>query len=253
MRFLAPHKLPVCDSFLVIVPTIRQSRPLFEDRLERVRASFTLPTDFHILDGSNGKVAALNRAFDEILAPSKATTYVTLDDDIGLEPGWQEAIAGVFATLPKIGICSIWPGDTQEHRDLVGERQLGPWQTKKGLEFRMVPRHAHIPGGLLAFRREVALAIGKQPETGLGYEIYEDAWRGRMGAKMGWSSAYVRGPGGWEMLSYQDDPSYVAAKASDLAKSRAMTAEIMRASGLGDPWHIRLRRVVAKIRGRNKD
>lgn len=238
-------------AFCVVVPTVRQDRPGFQETMDKVRESFTMPTEFHILDGSDGKVKTLNRALDEILAPSAADVYVTLDDDIILHPGWQEKIVAGFETLPKAGILSLWLGDSNEVKEYVGENTLEPWEIKNSVRYRKCQPWRHIPGIMLCFRQEVAQNIGRQPETGLKYDVFEDAWRGRKAWKLGWESAYIEGPPP-ELVTYQDTSEYVQEKRQDMAKSREIMDDVMGRDGVADPLSWRLRRFVAKLLGRAK-
>lgn len=238
-------------TFCIVIPTVRQDRPGFQETMEQVRASFTLPTEFHILDGGDGKVKALNRALGEILPPSKADIYVTLDDDIILHPGWQEKIVEGFEAMPKVGILSLWLGDSEEVKEYVGENTLEPWATKDNVRYRKCQPWRHIPGIMLCFRREVAQIIGQQPETGLKYDVFEDAWRGRKAWKLGWESAYIDGPLP-KLVTYQDSSEYMHEKRQDMNRSREIMDQVMGRDGVGDPLSWRLRRMAAKLLGRAK-
>lgn len=76
--------------WLVVIPSIRQDRPGFASVMDRVRASFTQPTEFHILDGQGGKPVALNRALETLLKDHDL--YATMDDDYVPGPNWQDLI-----------------------------------------------------------------------------------------------------------------------------------------------------------------
>jgi len=236
-------------TFCVLVPTIRRHLPGFDETMATVEASFTLPTEFHIVDGHGGKVPALNRAFDEVLWATSADVYVTLDDDYLIEPGWQDDLVAAFVALPKAGIVAPYFGDDAESQRLMGPDSYEEWQSIAEIRVRKLKKHRHIPGGMLAFRKEVALAIGKQPTTGIAYEVYEDAWRGRMAQKLGWDAYYVatRVP---RLIEYDDDPAYVEQKQKDIDESRRIMHDLMGKDGVADPWSWRLRRWIAKIRGR---
>jgi len=236
-------------TFCVVVPTIRQSLPGFEETMAAAQASFTLPTEFHILDGTDGKVPALNRAFDDILAVTKADLYVTLDDDYVIEPGWQDDVAAVFRAIGRAGIVAPYFGEDAEMQKLMGPESYDDWQSFGSLRVRKLKKHRHIPGGMLVFRTETAFAIGKQPATGIHYEVYEDAWRGRMAQRLGWDAYYVdtKVP---RLIEYPDPEAYRRQKERDIAESRRVMDEVMGKDGISDPWSWRLRRWIAKIRGR---
>jgi len=235
--------------FCVLIPTIRRTLPGFDATMESVQASFTQPTEFHIVDGHGGKVPALNRAYDEILSISDADVYVTMDDDYLIEPGWQEDLVTALTALPKAGIVAPYFGEDPEMQRLMGPDSYEPWQEVASLKVRKLKKHRHIPGGLLAFRREVAIAIGKQPTTGIAYEVYEDAWRGRMAQKHGWDAYYIQTKTP-RLIEYDDDPEYTAQKQRDIHQSREVMDDVMGRDGIADPWSWRLRRWIAKIRGR---
>lgn len=220
--------------------------------MDRLRASFTLPTDFWILDGSAGKVPALNDAFETILKPCPASFYVTVDDDYVIAPGWQDALAAGFERLGKAGILSPYYGDQPEMQDLMGPESYGPWESSGEVRYRWLRPHRHIPGGLLCFRKEVAVEIGPQPVTGIRYELYEDAWRGRRAQKLGWSAAYIDTVRP-ELITYPDPVEYLAEKAQNIQESRRIMHRVMSESGVADPLSWRIRRWVARVRGRARD
>ena len=130
--------------FVVVIATIRQQLPGFEETMERIRATFAEPTEFHILDGSEGKAQALNRAADEILAKADADCYVTMDDDIVPCTGWQESVCNAFEDLPNYGAFGLWMGDTAERLSLVGSQCLEPESRKGPTVFRRVRPPHHI-------------------------------------------------------------------------------------------------------------
>jgi hypothetical protein len=212
----------------------------------------TVPTEFRVLDGKGGKVAALNRAFDALLVPSEAPVYVTLDDDFVPPRGWQEKTLASLAAFPKVGIVCPWPGDSAEWHDYVGMESVAPWQESGGLRTRLLRPWRHIPGCLLAFRRQCALDVGKTPESDRRYDIYEDCWRGRMAYKRGWRSLYVEA-GPCKIRHYDDSRAYLTEKAADIDASQREADRVLRQYGLGDPLSWRARRLVARLLGRRRE
>lgn len=238
--------------FLVVIPSIRQSRTGFDEVQSRVRASFSRPTEYHLLDGKEGKPAALNFALASLLPPSEAKFYVTMDDDYVPGAGWQDLIVKVFESEPKIGVIGLWVSDNEEHLRIIGAERVSPPRQSGSATIRLVDRGHHIAGALLAYRREVAEQIGAQPITGEKYQVWEDAWRGRRAQSLGWDLAFVEGAEP-EYIKYDDPPEYDAWRAEQVALSRKNQDEWLRDSGIPDPWHLRLRRVIARLRGRAKD
>ncbi|MBX3096625.1 MAG: hypothetical protein KF812_07165 [Fimbriimonadaceae bacterium] len=236
--------------FLVVVPTIRLHLEGFAETISHIEGSFTRPTEFHVLDGTGGKVPALNRAYHDLLLPSDCQFYATIDDDSLPTSGWQDAAVAAFADDPTLGIISPWLGNDDWSLDVMGRDSVGPWETLGNQRIRRLKPWRHIPGGLLTFRRECVLAVGPQPETGLAYEIYEDAWRGRVALREGWHSAYTENGSPLRFFNYVDDPEYLAQKEKDIAASRAQQDAVFDAARVGDPLSWRLRRMIAKLRGR---
>jgi GT2 family glycosyltransferase len=237
--------------FTVVVPTIRQGLPGFKETIADIEASFTRPTEFHVLDGRGGKVAALNRAFDQVLLLTETPIYVTLDDDFVPPTGWQDKVALALEEFSHVGVVCPWPGNEQVWIDYVGAESVYPWKTKNGLRYRLLRPWRHIPGCLLAFRRATVIEIGKMPESQRKYDIYEDCWRGRMAYKLGWRSMYVEA-GACRQVYYQDRDEYIAHKADAIDESRAQAQDVLKEHGIGDPLSWRFRRWLAKRTGRAK-
>lgn len=237
--------------YTIVVPTIREDLVGFKEAIADIESSFTLPTDFRVLHGEGGKVPTLNRAFDDILKTTDAPIYVTLDDDCVPSPGWQDAVKEMFALRPDVGIVCPWLGETPEMRAYVGPKSVRPWREKAGLRYRLLAPWRHIPGCLLAFRRETALAIGKTPESTRIYDIYEDCWRGRMAYKLGWRSAYVDA-GAIRFVTYVDTDEYINIKADDIDEARPQTQKILAQYGIADPLSWRMRQLLARMLGRAK-
>lgn len=237
------------DRFLVIIPSIRQDRPGFAEVQARVQATFTQPTEYHLLHGKDGKPAALNHALASLLPASDATIYVTMDDDYVPGAGWQELVVQAFQDLPRVGAASLWVGNDPELQHLIGAFRLDPPVTEGKTTYRKVQRGHHIAGALIAYRREVALAVGPQPITGEKYQVWEDAWRGRKVQSLGWDLAFLEGAEP-DFIFYEDPAEYVKWREDQVVASRRNQDEYLRQSGIPDPWTLRLRRWVAKIRGR---
>lgn len=238
--------------FIIVIPTIRQERPRFAEGMERIKASFTLPTELHVLDGKDGKVPTLNRALDSLLPAEDDAIYVTMDDDLWPEPGWQDAVVRAFLADPQLGVVCPWLGDSPEMAAYMGPDSLHPWTEVSGVRLRYLRPMRHIPGALLAFRASCARQVGPQPETGLKYDIFEDAWRGRRAHKLGWKAAYVESPP-ITMIAFEDDETYLAQKAADIQSGRAIQESVLADAGLQDPLSWRVRRLIARLRGRAKD
>jgi hypothetical protein len=235
--------------FLVVVPTIRQSLPGFEDTMAQLKASFTHPTEFHILDGSKSKPDALNRAYDELLTPSDCDVYVTVDDDYIAGKNWQDEIAKAMDVLPEVGAFGIWLGDKLEMLEVMGAYLIGPELKKNGLRYRELAKTHHIAGALIAFRREIAIGVGKQPESDFGYQIWEDAYRGRRVRLLGKELAYIVLPEGPpHLIVYADTKEYLEKKQREMDAGHALSAQFLAKGGIKDPWTLQLRRFL----GRNK-
>ncbi len=238
--------------FIIVVPTIRKELPGFDETMQQLRDSLTQPSDVILLDGAGGKVPALNLAYDEILVPGDFDIYVTVDDDYVIEPGWQDDVVAAFSALPDAGVVAPYYGDDPEMQSLMGPDSYSDWTEMDGIRVRKLHKMRHIPGGLLAFRRDVAVKVGKQPSTGIHYEVYEDAWRGRMVQKLGYNAYYVdtERP---KLITYPDPEEYLRQKAADITESRRIMDEVMGKDKIADPLSWRLRRWVAKVRGRAVD
>lgn len=235
--------------FVVVIATIRQDLPGFEETIERIRATFVEPTEFHVLDGSDGKAQALNRAADEVLAKSSAECYVTMDDDIVPSAGWQEAVTQAFSDLPKFGAFGLWLGDDPAMQAIVGSQCLDEESVVGLTSIRRVRPPHHVNGGFIAYRTQVAQEVGKIPTEGVKYQLWEDAWRGRRVTKLGWEMAFVMGVE-VDMVDYPDRAEYLEMKQRDLEIGKAKSDQVLADSGLGDSAALKLRKWVAKVRGR---
>lgn len=236
--------------FVVVIATIRQVLPGFDETMGRIQKTFVEPTEFHILDGSDGKAQALNRAFDEILAKSDADCYVTMDDDIIPGPNWQKIVGKAFRAMPRYGAFGLWMGDDPEMRRIMADHCLDTEASADSVVFRRVRPPHHLNGGFIAYRPSLAREVGKIPTEGIKYQLWEDAWRGRRVTKLGWEMAFLKGAE-VEMINYPDTTEYLAMKQSDLSIGRARSERVLAESGLGDPISIRLRKFIAKMRGRS--
>src|SRR5688572_5971192 len=110
--------------FLVVIATIRENLPGFPETMDRIRATFAPVTEFHILDGHQGKAQALNKASREILASTDADCYVTMDDDIVPGALWPSLVETAFQYLPRYGAFGLWMGDDPVLRAAQGEENL---------------------------------------------------------------------------------------------------------------------------------
>ncbi|HWA84458.1 MAG TPA: hypothetical protein VG820_13535 [Fimbriimonadaceae bacterium] len=235
--------------FLVVIPTIRQKLKGFEEVMDSVRASFTQPTEFHILDGSEGKSQALNKAFDELLVPSDCDVYVTIDDDYLPGEAWQDTLVAAFDAFPRVGAFGLWLGDDPEMLKLMGAHLIGPEERKGAVRFRRIGPAHHINGALIAFRKEVAVAVGKLPDSDLKYQLWEDAYRTRRVRVVGKEIMYAVGaiP---KLIEYEDTPEYVAEKARETAVGGKQSANFLAQGGIREPLSLQVRRVVGGAKAR---
>lgn len=202
--------------FSIVVPTVRRELPGFSEAQERLRASLTQPTELHVLEGAAGKAQTLNGAYDALLKPSDAPIYVTLDDDLVPPPGWQDELSRAFDANPRWGALGLWLGDP--HREYMGLAPRTVPMAVAGIEY--FPAESHLVGCLIAFRRDVALRVGKIPASREKYQYWEDGWRGARVRALGYEMAYVRVPGELpEIVPFADSPEYLASKAADIAAS----------------------------------
>lgn len=225
--------------FLIVVPTIRQSLPGFEQTMARLRASLTLPTELHVLDGAAGKAQTLNLAWESLLVPSTARLYVTLDDDIVPSYGWQDQLLAGFQAEPDWGALGLWLGEP--HRAYMG---LSPdSQPVRRAALSYIPTENNLVGCLIAFRREVALSIGKIPDSPQKYQFWEDGWRCQRVRALGFSMAYLYDPANVpELVAYEDPPAYQKAKESDIAASQGAARRFLGQSRLKTLWRRLLKR-----------
>ena len=237
--------------YTVVTATVRQALPEFGPTIERIQSSFEEPTEFHILDGSEGKAQALNKAGEEILANCQSEFYVTLDDDIVPSAGWQSKVADAFGALKQFGALGLWMGDGLDRLALVGANHLDGWRAEGNVRYRRVRPPHHLNGGFIAYRTEVARTLGPIPTEGVRYQLWEDAWRGRRVTQLGWEMAFVDA-GPVDMVEYMDPKEYVELKARDLQFGKHAADRVLAGSGLGDSVGLRLRKWVARVRGRAK-
>lgn len=223
------------------MPTIRHNLPGFGTLKEHLQATLTHPTELHFIDGSAGKPQTLNQAYDELLLHSDCDVYVTIDDDYWTGDGWQDTISEGFAVLPEMGALGIWMGDGREMRDLMGAQLIGPVEERGGVSFRRVGLTHHINGALIAFRREIAIQVGKLPESPIKYQIWEDAYRSRRVRVVGMDLAFVIGATP-KLIEFDDPADYLAEKAKDLAEGRKLASDFLARGGIRDPFSLRMRR-----------
>lgn len=231
--------------WLVVIPTIRQDRPGHAEVMARVRASFTQPTDFHILDGAEGKPAALNMALKDLL--DAHNFYVTMDDDYVPGAGWQDLVAQAFRDLPRLGMAGLWVGPHDQ--GLVGAHRVLSPRTAGNTTYRPLERGHHVAGAFHAYRPDVARLVGPQPITNERYQVWEDAWRGRRVQALGYDLAFIEGATP-EFITYDDPAEYIQWRESQVTQSRVDQDIWLRDSGIPDPITLRLRRWIARMRGR---
>ncbi len=120
-----------------------------------------------------------------------------------------------------------------------------------GVTYRRVQPPHHLNGGFIAYRTDVARQIGEIPTEGVRYQLWEDAWRGRRVTKLGWEMAFLKGAE-VDLVEYPDPEEYLARKQEELMIGKENSDRVLAESGLGDPAGLRLRKWVAKLRGKNK-
>ncbi len=239
-------------SFLVVIPSIRQQRSGFTEVQKRVQATFSFETEYHLLDGSNGKASALNWSYDNLLSNSHHDYYVTMDDDYVPGKNWQEKLDLAFTDLPRLGAASCWVGEDLELQKLIGAHRISAPKIVKDTEWRKVLKGHHIAGALIAYKTSVARQCGKQPITQEKYQVWEDAWRGRRVQSLGYDLGFITCdlP---EFIWYEDPKEYVIWRENQAKASRKDQDEMLKLSGISDSWHLQLRRKIARLRGRYKE
>jgi len=140
-------------------------------------------------------------------------------------------------------------GDDEISRQVMVDRCLDVESMAGGVSYRTVIPPHHLNGGFIAYRTEVAKQIGKIPTEGVQYQLWEDAWRGRRVTKLGWEMAFLKGAE-VTMVDYPDPATYLAEKEKAIEFGRNASDRILRESGVGDPISIRLRKWLARARGR---
>lgn len=235
--------------FLVVIATIRENLPGFPETMDRIRGTFAPDTEFHILDGHAGKAQALNKAGKDILRNTVADCYVTMDDDIVPGVRWPSLVETAFQNLPQYGAFGLWMGDDPVLRAAQGEENLDADQQVAEITYRRVRPPHHINGGFIAYRTDVARQIGDIPTEGVRYQLWEDAWRGRRVTKLGWEMAFLKGAE-VDLVEYPDPEEYLARKQEELMIGKETSDRVLAESGLGDPIGIRLRKFLARMRGR---
>ena len=237
--------------FTVVIATIRQDLPGFGETMDRIKSTFEYPTDFHLLDGQDGKAQALNAAAESILLNTDAECYVTMDDDAIPDAGWQTEVERAFRVLPDYGAFGLWVDERPEFLTAIGVHELDSPASVQGVNYRRVRPPHHLNGGFIAYRTEVARQVGKIPTEGVRYQLWEDAWRGRRVTKLGWQMAFLLGAK-VEYVYYQDDPEYLKRKEQEFMYGKEVAERVLAQSGLGDPLGVRLRKRIAKWRGRSQ-
>ncbi len=235
--------------FTVVIATIREDLPGFQETMGRIQATFDYPTEFHLLDGHQGKAQALNKAADDILAVTDADCYVTMDDDIVPDANWQRVVSQAFIDLPQFGAFGLWMGDEADKLEYMGAHLLDIESTVGQTRYRRLRPPHHLFGGFIAYRPDVARQVGKIPLGNVKYQLWEDAWRGRRVTKLGWEMAFLMGVQ-VDMVEYEDPQAYLDMKQRDIESGRKRSDRVLAESGLGDPALLRIRKWVAKMRGR---
>jgi hypothetical protein len=211
-------KSMVKDQFLVVVPTHRPEQSA--DCVKRLQQSLTYPTDFHVLDGTRGKMPALNNALASLLT-ARHTIYCTVDDDILLPDNWQHSIACAFDRVANLGACGIDYRGSIEGEQLMAAAISATVLRVKDIEFRDCTGLQNVAGGCLAMPARLAERIGPYPyaHDGRQYHMDEDAWRCHQVTRAGYRIGYVTCPNGTvQMLQHTDTQSYQATKAADIER-----------------------------------
>ena len=212
----------MADRFLVVVPT---HRPLLAAAtIEKIRQSFTYPTEFHVLDGTEGKVSALNKALTTVLDAAKHDIYVTIDDDILPPYNWQHDFACAFDRVPKLGVCGIDMVGSDEGENYMARAMLAPQYQIKDVVFRNTTHVQNVAGACMAIKTNIAKAIGPYPfiNDGRTYYADEDGWRCHRCGQLGYQFGYVENKHGIvEFFGYHDSLEYIEKKAQDTANWQA--------------------------------
>lgn len=210
------------DRFLVVVPTHRVR--LAAATIDKIRQSFTYPTEFHLLNGTAGKVMALNKALTTVLDPARHDIYVTIDDDILPPYNWQHDFACAFDRVPNLGVCGIDMIGSEMGEGIMANAINAPRQQIADVLFRNTTKFQNVAGACMAMRPHVAKSIGPYPFADDGRHHYtdEDGWRCHRAGQLGYQFGYVTNPNGvLELFDYDDAPEYIEKKAQDMANWRA--------------------------------
>lgn len=235
--------------FLVVIPSIRQQLLGFDQVIERIRASLTRPTEFHVLDGRSGKAQTLNLALTELLPASDAEVYVTMDDDMVPPVGWQDAIVAVFREQPGFGALGLWLGDDDEMSDYMGAHLVEQPKSIAGHAVRQLMHGHHLVGCIVAMRRQVAIDVGPTPDSTERYQYWEDGWRGRRVGKLGYKQGFVE-TGPVDYVRWQDTKEYQEMRNRDIASAKEKVDTFMKQGGVSQNHLTRIRQKIARIRNR---
>ncbi|MBC8065259.1 MAG: hypothetical protein H7Y17_10540 [Chlorobia bacterium] len=237
-------------TFLVVIPTIRQPYPGFDEVMRRIEASFTLPTEFHVIDGKSGKAQTLNKALLELLPSSQAEVYVTMDDDFVPSEGWQNKVSAAFESRSDYGALGLWLGEDQEMLNYVGYTHIDKPVRANGLVLHRVRPGHHVVGCNVAMRRQVAMDVGPTPESTEKYQFWEDGWRGRRVTKLGFEQGFVEA-GPVEFVRWQDTKEYQEMRIRDIESAQGKVAAFMKQGGVAPSFWARAKGKLSRILGRS--
>jgi hypothetical protein len=202
---------------LVIIPTVRQARPEFQEFMRNFSAALIHPDiDALIVDGSAGVAQTYNAHLD-LLKTGRWDFLVKIDDDLLPPPGWWPAVQAAFEKIPHLGALGLDLAETEEGRRYVAE--VNPVESINGIALR--PVKSNVAGAFIAMRAGLALWIGPIPVvTGTRYQFYEDGWRCGQVKKRELRLGYLVTDPPARLLQYDDPAEYTAAKVSDVVLSR---------------------------------
>jgi hypothetical protein len=205
----------VKDYFLVVVPTHRPEQAA--DCIRKLEQSLTYPSDFHVLDGSRGKMNALNYALTTLLT-DKHTIYVTVDDDISLPQNWQHNIAAAFNVVPKLGLCGIDLEGTPMGEAIAANAMLAKTKRFGDVLFRNTTGMQNVAGACVAMQTSLARSVGPYPfaDDGRSHFCDEDGWRSHQVQLRGYRYGYsVSFEGNVTLLEYEESEAYRTKKKAD--------------------------------------
>jgi hypothetical protein len=202
-------------SFVVLCPTIRPSE-MTKPAFDRMRDTFTQPTDYYILDGSDGVAQTLNRALKERVDPTRHDFYVRVDDDWYAPDGWQDAIIQAYQDIAHLGLSGIdLIRDTSAHAQKCMHFAQDARTTGKTTIREILSPH-NLAGGCYIMPTLLAKAVGDMPVIGeTKYQIYGSMWLSRAVRRIGFRTAFICTEDTARLLEYDDSEEHTALRDKD--------------------------------------